>query len=121
MIVLDSSALLAFLQGEQGGDRVEELLDGETSCGAANWSEVAQRVVWGGRDWPMRRALLLGYDLVVEPVTTVDAERAADLWRHVPTLSLGDRLCLALGDRLDAEVWTADTSWGQTGRIHQIR
>jgi len=36
-------------------------------------------------------------------------------------LSLADRLCLALGERLDAEVLTADRSWGSGGRIQQIR
>jgi PIN domain nuclease of toxin-antitoxin system len=36
-------------------------------------------------------------------------------------LSLADRLCLALGDRLDADVLTADQAWGAGERIKQIR
>lgn len=42
MIVLDASAILAFLHDEQGADRVEESLD-ESVVGAANWSEIAQK------------------------------------------------------------------------------
>lgn len=122
MIVFDSSALLAFLQGEPGGDVVEQGLVGpDARCGAANWSEVAQKVQRGGRDWPTRRSFLLSYDLNVEPVTASDAEHAAALWRRGDGLSLGDRLCLALAERLDADVLTADSAWGNSGRINQIR
>jgi hypothetical protein len=28
---------------------------------------------------------------------------------------------LALGERLDADIWTADLAWGSGGRIRQIR
>jgi PIN domain nuclease of toxin-antitoxin system len=59
--------------------------------------------------------------MVVEPVTRIDAEWAAARWRAGEGLSLGDRLCLALGERLDAEVWTADRRWGEAGRVRQIR
>lgn len=121
MIVLDASAILAFLQGESGADQVEQGLVAGACCGAANWSEVVQKVAWGGRDWPLRRALLRSYDLAIEPVTAADAERAAERWHHDRTLSLADRLCLALGDRLDADVWTADTAWGDDGRVRQVR
>jgi ribonuclease VapC len=50
-----------------------------------------------------------------------DGERAANLWTEHPNLSLGDRLCLALADRLVAEAVTADRSWGSSSRIRQIR
>jgi PIN domain nuclease of toxin-antitoxin system len=73
-----------------------------------------------GRDWGRARALLLAYDLEVTPVNAVDAEWAATRWRSGEGLSLADRLCLALGSRLDATVWTADAGW--TGsRIKSIR
>lgn len=88
--------------------------------GAANWSEVAQKVRQHGRDWSSARALLLAYDLEVAPVSAADAEWAASRWRAGEGLSLADRLCLALGDRPDATVWTADAGW--TGsRIRSIR
>ena len=119
--VRDASAVLAFLLGEDGADAVEDALAGDPRCGAANWSEVAQRVLSAGRDWELARALLASYGVQVEPVGPDDAEWAARRWRRGEGLSLADRLCLALGNRLDADVLTADKSWGSSGQIMQIR
>ena len=119
--VLDASAILAFLLGEDGADTVEDVLADDPRCGAANWSEVAQRVLSAGRSWDAAQALLASYGVRVEPVVRDDAEWAARRWRPREGLSLADRLCLALGERLDAAVLTADKSWGYTGRIVQIR
>ena len=119
--VLDASALLAFVQGEVGCEVVAEALDRSPICGAANWSEVAQKVLAAGRDWDLVRSLLLSYGVAVEPVGAADAERAAARWRPGDGLSLADRLCLALGERLDVEVLTADASWGSEGRVRQVR
>jgi ribonuclease VapC len=119
--VFDASALLAFLSGESGADTVESVLGESSCCGAANWSETAQKVAQRGADWALARGLLLDYGLEIEPVKEADAERAAQLWSSTPTLSLGDRLCLALADRLDTTVWTADTAWGGSAPIRQIR
>ncbi|MGI8792989.1 MAG: type II toxin-antitoxin system VapC family toxin [Acidimicrobiales bacterium] len=122
MNVFDASALLAFAGGEPGADAVEQALETEPGvCGAANWSEVAQKVRTHDRDWSLVRALLLSYDLRVEPVTQADGELAASMWERGAGLSLADRLCLALGRRLDATVWTADTTWGSGDPIRQIR
>lgn len=121
MNVFDASALLAFLQGEDGGDAVEEALNGDSACGTANWSEVAQKSRAHGRDWATARALLASYNLQIEPVTLDDAEQAAAAWTPGNGLSLADRLCLALGSRLNATVWTADGSWGNSETVRQIR
>ena len=121
MNVLDSSALLAFLQGEPGAEVVEEALGEGGLCGAANWSEVAQKVLAHGRNWELSRALLASFDVRVEPVTAADAEWAATRWVPGEGLSLADRLCMALGARTDGPVWTADAVWGSEGRIRQIR
>ena len=96
-VVLDSSAILAFVQGEAGADEVEAALRDAAVCGAANWSEVAQKVMGAGRDWDLVRALLDSYGVVVEPVHAEDAEWAARRWVRGEGLSLADRLCLALG------------------------
>ncbi|HET7141400.1 MAG TPA: PIN domain-containing protein [Candidatus Limnocylindria bacterium] len=55
--------------------------------------------------------LLTSFGLRVVAVTPDDGERAADLWTPGTDLSLADRLCLALGLRLDADVITADAAW----------
>jgi len=120
-LVFDASALLAFIQGEDGADEVERSLGPESAVSAANWSETAQWVLAHARDWSVASALLRSYGLTIEPVTVTDAESAARRWTRGGGLSLGDRLCLALGDRLDAVVVTADRHWGAGGRICQIR
>ncbi len=119
--VLDASAVLAYLQGEAGAQTVESALIEGAVCGAANWSEVAQKIVGAGRDWELCRALLRSYELAIAPVEEVDAEWAALRWRRGEGLSLGDRLCLAAAERLDATVLTADAQWGSDGRIRQLR
>lgn len=121
MNVFDASALLTFLQGERGAAEVEQALKDGGACGAANWSEVAQKIRAHGRNWDLSQALLASYGVQVEAVTTDDAEWAAHRWAPGERLSLADRLCLALGERLDAVVFTADQAWGTDGRIRQIR
>jgi len=119
--VLDASAVLAFVQDEPGADVVERALGPDAAISAANWSEVAQKVRGAGRDWDLARALLMSYEIAVEPVTVDDAEWAARHWRPGMGLSLADRLCLALADRIGAEALTADGSWGAGDGITQIR
>lgn len=121
VIVMDASAILAFLQGEDGAEVVESALVGGAQCGSANWSEVAQKVLAAGRNWEIVRALLTSYGVKIEPVTVDDAEWAARRWKRGEGLSLADRLCLALAERADAQVLTADVAWGSSGRVTQIR
>lgn len=119
--VVDASAVLAFVQGETGSDTVDEALVAGARCGAANWSEVAQKVRAVGGDWPLHRAILGTLGIDVEPVTEADAEIAAELWRAGGGLSLADRLCLALGRRLDEPVITADQAWAGLPGVRLIR
>lgn len=122
MTVLDASALLAYVQGEAGEAVVESALAaGDAVCGAANWSEVAQQLHARRGRWDLARALLLSFDLEIEPVTLDDAERAAELWEPRKGLSLGDRLCLALGERLKDRILTADQAWAGRPGVHLIR
>lgn len=123
MVVLDASAVLAWLQGEPGAEEVQTLVDDpdlDPVCGAANWSEVAQKTM--SRDsWDEARALLLAHGVRVAPVEAADAEQAAATWTRGQGLSLADRLCLALGSRLDAAVWTTDRAWGDVNPVRQLR
>ena len=115
MIVLDASALLAFLQNESGQDRVAAVLD-RAVMSAANVAEVWGKVVDAGKDPAHDRALLDGLGVRVEPVTADDALwtarlRAREVAVRRPVLSLADRCCLALGARLGVPVLTADRAW----------
>lgn len=121
MTCFDASALLVLLQSEAGVQTVERALDAGGAVSAVNWSEVAQKVLAAGASWPLAAALLASYELRVEPVLAIDAERAAALWQRGSGLSLADRLCLATAERLDAVVLTADTTWGSSDRIRQVR
>ena len=120
-VVVDASALLAFAKGETGADVVEQALEDGARCSTANWSEVAQKVRAAGKDWDLVRALLLSYDVALEPVTVDDAEWAARRWQQGEGLSLADRLCLALGSRTGEVALTADTAWGSSESVRQIR
>ena len=121
MNVFDSSALIAYLRRESGSALVREQLLAGGVCSAANWCEVAQKVRSAGGDWGISRALLLSYELSVEPVTQADAEDAAMLWVTGSALSLADRLCLALTNRLSATAWTADATWRDLPHVRMIR
>ena len=121
MFVLDASALLAYLQAEPGAGVVAQALRDGAACSAANWSETMQKAFQLGRDWNAARQLFESFDLMVEPVIQEDAEWAAIYWQNHSSLSLGDRLCLALAHRLSATVLTADAAWGRDGNIEQIR
>lgn len=118
--MLDSSAVLAYLHGESGADRVRDTLRVGAVISAANWSEVAQKLRRVDT-WYVARALLLSFPLAVATVTIDDAEAAAALWADHPTLSLGDRLCLALSGRLDLSVLTADAAWAGIDRVELVR
>lgn len=120
-VVLDASAVLAFVAGEPGGDVVESALDDGAVCSTVNWSEVAQKVRANGGDWSVAAALLDSYGVVAIDATARDAEAAAALWQRGSGLSLADRFCLALAARLDAVALTADTAWGASARVRQIR
>ncbi len=121
MNLFDSSALLAFLNAEPGADVVEGQLNVGGACSSVNWSETAQKVRARRVDWTPARALLLSFGLMLEPVQPADGERAAELWHRGSGLSLADRLCLATAERLGATVWTADTAWGSSEHVRQVR
>jgi len=121
MTVFDSSALLALLKGESGAEQVREMISEGDVCGAANWSEVAQKVRAAGADWSLHRAILGTLGIDVEPVDEPDALRAAELWRPGAGLSLADRLCLALGERIGEPVVTADRAWAGHPGVEVIR
>ena len=110
--VIDASALLAFLRREPGAERVGAVLSGAT-ISAVNWSEVVQKSIAHGLDHAGRRADLEVIGLRVEPFLAEDAEAAASLWIRTKDvgLSLADRACLALSQRLDATALTADRAW----------
>lgn len=114
-MVVDASVVLAWLQDEPGADEAEPMLM-EGLIGAANWSEVLQKARQHGASAEIVARLLTSFGLTVVDVTREHAETAAELWREGSSLSLADRLCLALAIRTRLPVATADTAWTGSDR-----
>ena len=111
-VVLDASALLAFLYAEPGGEIVEPYLE-RSSISSVNWTEVLQQSLYRGVPVQGLKEDMEALGLEFHPYTTEDAETSADLWLHTRALglSLGDRACLALALRLGVPAVTADRAW----------
>jgi ribonuclease VapC len=111
-VVLDASALLAYLKGEPEGDRVDGVL-AEAVMSSVNWAEVIQKSIAAGVNVDGMLDDLQALGLVVEPFMPEDGEMAGRLWEQTREygLSLGDRACLSLGLRLGVDVLTADRAW----------
>ncbi len=130
-MVLDASALLAYLREEPGADMVTDTIADGAIISAVNLAEVLSRSADRGAD-PAKLAAtlaeggLLDGAITVEPFTAADAigtARLRPLTRDAG-LSLGDRACLALARRLDDPAMTADTAWQGVPHgveLHQIR
>lgn len=110
--ILDSSALLAYLHSEPGGDQVEAVLP-DAVISSVNWSEVVQKSTAKGVDVDGLREDLEALGLRVLPFTIEDAEVTGRLWQQTRQqgLSLGDRACLSLAIKLKISVLTADQIW----------
>lgn len=117
-MVLDASALLAYLRDEPGAQAVSDAIAAGATISAVNLAEVFSTVAGRGADpaslaAELTDAGLLGGALIVEDFTTQDAIAVAQL--RAPTrdagLSLGDRACLALTQRLTTSALTADRAW----------
>jgi PIN domain nuclease of toxin-antitoxin system len=110
-VVLDASALLSLILDEPGAADVAAQLAG-SRLSTVNLAEVAQRLADRWSDAQVG-ALLGGFPFQVIDFDRATAMRAGVLRRATKAhgLSLGDRACLALAERLDAPVLTADRAW----------
>jgi ribonuclease VapC len=111
-IVADASAILAALKNEPFSNVDPRLLVGAT-VSAVNVCEVLSKLHDDGLNEEQAQAAVAVMDLRVVPFDGLQARTAARLrsmTRHAG-LSLGDRACLALADRLGYPVVTADRVW----------
>jgi PIN domain nuclease of toxin-antitoxin system len=125
-IVLDASAILAVINAEPGAEKLTPELLARAVGSAVNIAEVQTKLV--SRGWTSAQA----WEDATSPVREVlafdqeQARVAGDLviqTRHLG-LSLGDRVCLALGIALKAPVYTAEKAWKKIkvgARVHVIR
>ena len=116
--VLDASALMAVLHAEKGASIVIEAIGEGAAVSVVNWAEVLSKLAEAGKDpevaaAELRRAEGSRRALSIEPLTAADCVAVARL-RPVTRrqgLSLADRACLALAERLDVPAVTADRKW----------
>jgi ribonuclease VapC len=111
-VVLDASALLAWLVQERGAEVVGEHLP-RAVISAVNLSEVLYRGQSLGRNVATLPARLGHLGLEVEPFTGADALLATGIFArdHRRVLSLADRCCLATALRLGLPALTDDRAW----------
>jgi PIN domain nuclease of toxin-antitoxin system len=111
-VVLDASALLAFLHDEPGGSEVAAVLQGSL-VSTVNWAEVVQKALAHGVDIAGMQTDFSDIGVTFVPFSTNQAELAAGIWSGNRTagLSLADRACLALALDRQAPALTADRAW----------
>jgi ribonuclease VapC len=125
VIVLDASAALAYLLSETGGELVRQNLS-KLAIATVNLIEVYRRLR-RGLDQKQVEAVGTAFAAklgVVEPVTSGDVLEASRIYsdfQHSHGVSLGDAVCLAVGIRLNTEVWTTDAVWGSLPNVGQVR
>lgn len=115
---LDASALLAHLRDEEGAEFVREAMKAGAVISVANWTEVLSKLAERGEDPGVAAAEMQGAELVdgvltVEPITDDDSIAIARLRPKTKAqgLSLADRACLVLAERLDIAALTTDSAW----------
>lgn len=112
--VVDASAILAMLKTEVGWDRVASVLP-NSAVTAINAAEVFSKL----SEWKASKEMIDKVVAILDAVTVpFDKELAFSTGMlSGPTrsagLSLGDRACLAMAQRLDIPALTADQAWGR--------
>lgn len=112
MIVLDASALLAYLFREPGHEIVEQYIE-DACISTVNLSEVAGRFIRDGIDVGPLIQHIEKTSIEIVPFNQEHALCAAEL---IPItkrygLSLGDRACLGLATARNLSALTADIVW----------
>jgi PIN domain nuclease of toxin-antitoxin system len=111
-VVLDSSAILASLIGEPGGDVVASRLPG-SFVSAINYAEVVSKLIRGGMS--ETNAASAASQFGCRFVDTDEEQAASAGAIHARTravgISMADAFCLSLASALGCPVVTADRLW----------
>lgn len=111
-VVLDASALLALLNNEVGAEKVAQVL-AQSRMSSVNLAEVVSVFTHAGMPPDAIRAMLhaLPIDIVAADEDLAYAAGGLRAATASAGLSLGDRYCLALANRLGLRAMTADRQW----------
>jgi ribonuclease VapC len=112
--ILDSSAILAMLYLEPGADTVAAVLS-HAVLSSVNLTEVVGKLTRRGLPLSEAVRLVRVLQLRVMPFDERQAMAAAALQNPTAPLglSLGDRACLALAQRMSLPIVTADRAWAK--------
>ena len=113
LTVLDSSAVLAVLLDEPGANVVNALDASQKVISSVNFEEVRTKLIDRGMTPEDALQAIGKLQLRIEVFAVGDAVMASTLRPSTRQfgLSLGDRACLALGQKLNAVVMTSDQTW----------
>ena len=115
---LDASALLAYLNGELGAERVRQCIEqGQVIMSSVNLAEVLSKCADQGMSSADQVALCAALPVEISPFDAELALTSAALRSSTRAhgLSLGDRCCLALAKSHSATALTADHAWSRLG------
>lgn len=113
--MLDASAILAYLIGETGAERVEVAMEAGAAVSALTVQEVVSKLVQRGMTGAAAGEAIYALGLDVHDLSVSLAVQAGAMFPLTSRfgLSHGDRACLALGRALGATVLTADKAWSE--------
>lgn len=119
---------MAVLHDEEGADAAAEAIANGAAISIANWAEVLTKLAERGRDPEQaaretRKAEGSRRALAIEPLTAADCIAIARLrlTTKAQGLSLADRACLALAERLGVPAVTADQDWAKADVAAEIQ
>jgi len=125
--VLDASAVMALLHDEEGSSAVVEAIAAGTTICVVNWAEVLSKVAGEGDDPEQvaSRLSVTGEEVVIwiEALTAADCMEVGRM-RPVTKaqgLSLADRACLALAERLGVPALTTDREWARADVAAEVQ
>ena len=121
--VFDTSAVLAVIFGEPGGEKLPALwADGDNLMSAVNYAELVAKLNERGMSDAEVLTVLEGVPLTLVPFDEATA-LASGLLRTATRalgLSLGDRACIALAQARRAVVVTADKQWEKLAGVEVL-
>jgi ribonuclease VapC len=119
---------MAVLHDEDGASIVMEAIGDGAAISVANWAEVLSKLAEAGRNpedvsAQLRRAEGSRRALTIEAMTAADCITIARLrpTTRAQGLSLADRACLALAQRLRVPALTADREWAAADVEAEVR
>ena len=115
MIVLDSSALIALIAEEAGGQIVQKSLQDAVIINTINYAELLKYFKQYNYNYQGIVKLLISSGLYIHDFSKKEAELSAEILPYTKPygLSLGDRACLATAINHNLEVLTADRTWAK--------